>query len=149
VSLCVFRAPLHSRSVSHAAQIITILVARVFGWIFKKNWSALSNWEIIAGIVLGPSLLGLYFPEFSGVLFLRHPWEFEIFESDWVNPLCLFIGMELDLKVLKNKANEAVVISHASIVIPFALELAGVLCVQSVCPRGVKFLSFSLFMGLL
>jgi hypothetical protein len=30
--------------------------------------------------------------------------------------------MELDLKVLKNKANEAVVISHASIVIPFALH---------------------------
>ena len=33
------------------------------------------------------------------------------------------IGMELDLKVLKNKANEAVVISHASIVIPFALGI--------------------------
>jgi Kef-type K+ transport system membrane component KefB len=28
------------------------------------------------------------------------------------------IGMELDIKVLKNKASEAVVISHASIVIP-------------------------------
>ena len=33
------------------------------------------------------------------------------------------IGMELDLKVLKNKANDAVVISHASIVIPFALGM--------------------------
>jgi Kef-type K+ transport system membrane component KefB len=31
------------------------------------------------------------------------------------------IGMELDLKVLQNKAKEAVVISHASIIIPFAL----------------------------
>ena len=28
------------------------------------------------------------------------------------------IGMELDLKVLKNKANDAIVISHASIVTP-------------------------------
>jgi Kef-type K+ transport system membrane component KefB len=33
------------------------------------------------------------------------------------------IGMELDIKVLKNKASEAVVISHASIVIPFALGI--------------------------
>jgi Kef-type K+ transport system membrane component KefB len=37
--------------------------------------------------------------------------------------LFMFVGMELDIKVLKNKASEAVVISHASIVIPFALGI--------------------------
>ena len=59
------------------------------------------------------------------------------------------IGMELDLKALKNKANEAVVISHASIVIPFALGIGLAYFVYNrFAPEGVKFLSFSLFMGI-
>jgi len=59
------------------------------------------------------------------------------------------IGMELDLKVLKNKANDAVVISHASIVIPFALGIGLAYFVyDQFAPSGVKFLSFSLFMGI-
>jgi Kef-type K+ transport system membrane component KefB len=57
--------------------------------------------------------------------------------------------MELDLKVLKNKANEAVVISHASIVIPFALGIGLAFYVyQTFAPEGISFLSFSLFMGI-
>ena len=52
------------------AQIITIIiVARFFGWIFRKIGQPSVIGEIIAGIFLGPSLLGMYFPEFSLVLF--------------------------------------------------------------------------------
>jgi Kef-type K+ transport system membrane component KefB len=59
------------------------------------------------------------------------------------------IGMELDLKVLKNKANEAVVISHASIVIPFALGVGlAYFIYYQFAPPGIEFLSFSLFMGI-
>ena len=51
-------------------QIITIIiVARFFGWIFRKIGQPTVIGEIIAGIVLGPSLLGMYFPEFSLALF--------------------------------------------------------------------------------
>jgi Kef-type K+ transport system membrane component KefB len=57
--------------------------------------------------------------------------------------------MELDLKVLKNKANDAVVISHASIVIPFALGIGlSYFIYHQFAPEGVEFLSFSLFMGI-
>jgi len=59
------------------------------------------------------------------------------------------IGMELDLKVLKNKANDAVVISHASIVIPFALGIGlSYFIYNEFAPAGVEFISFSLFMGI-
>jgi len=107
------------------AQIITIiLVARVFGWVFKKIGQPSVIGEIIAGIVLGPSLLGMYFPEFSTALFPSESLGNLKFLSQIGLILFMFvIGMELDLKVLKNKANEAVVISHASIVIPFALGI--------------------------
>ena len=133
------------------AQIITIiLVARVFGWIFKKIGQPSVIGEIIAGIVLGPSLLGMYFPEFSAALFPAESLGNLKFLSQIGLILFMFvIGMELDLKVLKNKANEAVVISHASIVIPFALGIGLAYFVYNrFAPEGVKFLSFSLFMGI-
>ena len=64
-------------------QIITIIiVARFFGWLFKKIGQPSVIGEIIAGIVLGPSLVGMYFPEYSLALF---PKEFTIFEPDWVD----------------------------------------------------------------
>lgn len=132
-------------------QITTIiLVARFCGWIFKKIGQPSVIGEIIAGIILGPSLLGMYFPEFSAVLFPEESLGNLKFLSQIGLILFMFvIGMELDMKVLKNKANEAVVISHASIVIPFALGIGlSYFVYNRFAPEGVRFLSFSLFMGI-
>ncbi|MEO8234283.1 MAG: cation:proton antiporter [Flavobacterium sp.] len=132
-------------------QIITIIiVARFFGWIFKKIGQPSVIGEIIAGIFLGPSVVGMYFPGFSLALFPAESLGNLQFLSQIGLILFMFvIGMELDLKVLKNKANEAVVISHASIVIPFALGISLAYFVYyKFAPQGVEFLSFSLFMGI-
>ena len=132
-------------------QIITIIVvARFFGWMFRKIGQPTVIGEIIAGIVLGPSLLGMYFPEFSTALFPIDSLGNLQFLSQIGLILFMFvIGMELDLKVLKNKANDAVVISHASIVIPFALGVGLAYYIYyRFAPVGVEFLSFSLFMGI-
>ena len=133
------------------AQIITIIiVARFFGWIFRKIGQPSVIGEIIAGIVLGPSLLGMYFPAFSHILFPVESLGNLQFLSQIGLILFMFvIGMELDLKVLKNKAKEAVVISHASIVIPFALGIGlAYFIYHKFAPQGIEFLSFSLFMGI-
>ena len=133
------------------AQIIMIiLVARFFGWIFKKIGQPSVIGEIVAGIALGPSLLGMYFPEFFTALFPVDSLVNLKFLSQIGLILFMFvIGMELDIKVLKNRAKEAVVISHASIVIPFALGIGLAYFVYNrFAPEGVKFLSFSLFMGI-
>ena len=132
-------------------QIITIIVvARFFGWMFRKIGQPSVIGEIIAGIVLGPSLVGMYFPEFSAALFPVDSLGNLQFLSQIGLILFMFvIGMELDLKVLKNKANDAVVISHASIVIPFALGVGLAYYIYyRFAPVGVEFLSFSLFMGI-
>jgi Kef-type K+ transport system membrane component KefB len=66
----------------------------------------------------------MYFPGFSAALFPVESLGNLKFLSQIGLILFMFvIGMELDIKVLKNKASEAVVISHASIVIPFALGI--------------------------
>lgn len=133
------------------AQIITIIiVARIFGWVFRKIGQPSVIGEIIAGIFLGPSLLGLYFPEFSLALFpIQSLGNLQFLSQIGLILFMFVIGMELDLKVLKNKANEAVVISHASIVIPFALGIGLAFFVyKSFAPEGIPFLSFGLFMGI-
>ncbi|MBC7642930.1 MAG: cation:proton antiporter [Flavobacterium sp.] len=133
------------------AQIITIIiVARFFGWIFRKIGQPSVIGEIIAGIALGPSLLKMYFPEFSEALFPAASLGNLQFLSQIGLILFMFvIGMELDLKILKNRANEAVVISHASIVFPFTLGIGLAYFVYyRFAPEGISFLSFSLFMGI-
>jgi Kef-type K+ transport system membrane component KefB len=132
-------------------QIITIvLVARIFGWIFRKIGQPTVIGEIIAGIVLGPSLFGLYFPEVKEALFpVASLGILQMLSQVGLIFFMFVIGMELDLKVLKNKANEAVVISHASIVIPFALGVGlAYFIYYQFAPPGIEFLSFSLFMGI-
>jgi len=133
------------------AQIVTIIiVARFFGWVFRKIGQPSVIGEIIAGIVLGPSLLGLYFPEFSLALFPVDSLGNLQFLSQIGLILFMFvIGMELDLKVLQNRAKDAVVISHASIVIPFALGIGLAYFVYfRFAPEEVAFLPFALFMGI-
>ena len=132
-------------------QIITIIiVARIFGWIFKKIGQPSVIGEIIAGIFLGPSVVGMYFPEYSALLFPAASLGNLGFLSQIGLILFMFvIGMELDLKVLKNKANDAVVISHASIIIPFALGIGlSYFIYKKFAPANIEFLSFSLFMGI-
>lgn len=132
-------------------QIITIvLVARIFGWIFRKIGQPTVIGEIIAGIALGPSLFGLYFPDMKDVLFpVDSLGNLQMLSQVGLILFMFVIGMELDLKVLKNKANDAVVISHASIVIPFALGIGlAYFIYYQFAPAGVEFLSFALFMGI-
>jgi Kef-type K+ transport system membrane component KefB len=133
------------------AQIITIIiVARFFGWVFRKIGQPSVIGEIIAGIVLGPSLLGLYFPEFSLTLFpVASLGNLQFLSQIGLILFMFVIGMELDLKVLQNRAKDAVVISHASIIFPFALGIGLAYFVYfRFAPEGVAFLPFALFMGI-
>lgn len=133
------------------AQIITIIiVARIFGLIFQKLGQPTVIGEIVAGIVLGPSLLGLYFPEIANQLFPKHTLGNLQFLSQFGLILFMFVvGMELDISVLKHTANEAIIISHASIIIPFTLGMGlAYFIYDSFAPGNVQFLSFSLFIGI-
>ncbi len=133
------------------AQIVTIIfTARVFGWIFNKIGQPTVIGEIIAGIFLGPSFIGMHFPEFFGDLFPKE----SLGNLEFISQIGLIlfmyvIGMELDLKVLKKNAQDAIVISHASIIIPFTLGLAlAGLIYMEFAPEGINFLSFALFIGI-
>jgi Kef-type K+ transport system membrane component KefB len=130
--------------------VVIIFIVRLFGWICKKIGQPAVIGEIAAGIVLGPSLLGMYFPEFSTILFPEQSLGNLQFLSQIGLILFMFVvGMELDLKVLKHQAHEAIVVSHASIIIPFALGMGlAYFIYTSFAPQGVPFSSFGLFLGI-
>ncbi|WP_140936916.1 cation:proton antiporter [Sphingobacterium lumbrici] len=133
------------------AQIVTIIfAARIFGLICIKIKQPVVIGEMVAGIVLGPSLLGMYFPDFSSLLFPAASLGNLQFLSQIGLILFMFIvGMELDLKILRNKAHDAVIISHASIILPFTLGIAlAYFLYDQYAPDNVQFLSYGLFIGI-
>jgi Kef-type K+ transport system membrane component KefB len=153
--LDLFKESIHHNIVHPLAilllQIVSIIIiSRIFGYIFNKIGQPTVIGEIVAGIVLGPSLVGLFFPEFSIFLFPEASLQNLQFLSQVGLILFMFvIGMELDFTVLRHQAHDAVVISHASIVIPyfFGMGLAFYLY-QEFAPENVHFLPFALFMGI-
>lgn len=140
----------HPLAVLLAQMITIILVARLFGWICKKIGQPSVVGEMIAGIVLGPSLIGMYFPAFSAALFpVESLGNLQVLSQIGLILFMFMVGMELDLKLIKKKAHDAVVVSHASIIFPFALGMVlAYFIYESLAPQGVEFSSFGLFVGI-
>lgn len=130
--------------------IAIILAARVVGGFFRKIGQPSVIGEMIAGILLGPSLLGHYAPEISGALFpLESLGNLQFLSQIGLILFMFVVGMELDLKVLKNKANDAVVISHASIIFPFSLGVGlAYYLYREFAPEAIGFTPFALFIGI-
>ena len=131
-------------------QIITIIFfARTFGFLLSQVGQPSVIGEIFAGIFLGPSIMGMWFPEFNSYLFPPSSLGNLQFLSQVGLVLFMFvIGMELDLKILKTKANDAIVISHASIIVPFAFGMfLAYYLYKDFAPENINFISFGLFMG--
>jgi K+:H+ antiporter len=133
------------------AQIGTILIiARLVGWLFRKLHQPRVIGEMVAGILLGPSLLGWLAPSVSAALF--PPASLGHLNSLSQIGLLLFmflVGLELDLKRLKELGRAAVITSQASIIAPFIL---GFLVAFYLYPRlsdqSVGFTGFALFMSI-
>lgn len=130
--------------------IIIVAVSRLFGYLFTKIRQPSVVGEIVAGIVLGPSLVGMYFPEFSAFLFPPDSLKpLQFFSQIGLVLFMFIIGMELDVKILKHKARQAIVISHASIVFPYFLgAVLSLFLYREYCPDNVSFTPFALFMGI-
>lgn len=132
-------------------QIIVILITcRIFNWLFTKIGQPSVIGEIIAGIVLGPSILGYFFPEYSAFLFPPESLNNIALLSQFGLILFMFaIGMELDMKEVRATLKETILISHTSTIIPFALGMVLAYFVyDSYANPETPFLSFALFIGI-
>ncbi len=130
--------------------IIIIVVSQCFVFLLKKIGQPAVIGEIIAGIVLGPSLLGGLFPEVSSFIFPKISLgNLQMLSQVGLVLFMFVIGMELNLEALKKKAKAAVVISHASILIPYLLGVVLALFLYKVyAPGNIPFYAFALFIGI-
>jgi Kef-type K+ transport system membrane component KefB len=132
------------------ALIAVVLVARLLGAVFQKIHQPPVIGEVIAGIILGPSLLGRFAPEASKFLLPPSMAPYlSIIAQVGVILYMFLVGLELDTRLLRQRTHTSVAISHASIVLPFLLGSTLALWLY---PRrsshDVPFTVFALFMGI-
>ena len=140
----------HPLSILLIQIIAVLLMVRLFGFLFKHIGQPGVIGEIVAGIVLGPSVLGYFFPDVFQALFPPESLtNLELLSQVGLVLSMFVIGMELDFSVLKNKINETLVISHAGILVPFFLGIvASYWIYEEYAAAQTAFLPFALFIGI-
>jgi Kef-type K+ transport system membrane component KefB len=133
-----------------------IFLGSVLGRAFRYIGQPPVIGEVIAGIMLGPSLLGAISPEAMHLLIPSSatdpqghvPAALQAVSQLGVILYMFLVGLELNSARLAGRAKAALAVSHASIVVPFVLGAALALALYPVFShRGVPFTSFALFMG--
>ena len=132
--------------------VVILLVVRVVGWLFARLHQPTVIGEILAGILLGPSLLGAVWPEAMETLFPVHSLgNLELLSQFGLILFMFTIGMELRMKDLKGQAQQAFVISQSGIIFPFILGILltyGLYSRSELLSEGSSFLSLALFVGI-
>ena len=130
--------------------IVIILAARALGAVFLRIGQPAVVGEMLAGILLGPSLLGLVLPQAQAFLFPPASLgALSLLSQIGVLLFMFVVGIEVDLQHLRKKAQAAVLVSHASIIVPFFFGAAvSLLIYQQLAPATISFSAFALFMGI-
>ncbi len=131
---------------------IILLTCRVAGWLGRKFLGQPQVvGEMIAGVVLGPSLLGLFFPEFQLALFPKETRNVLYAGAQLGVGLYMFIvGLTLRLDHFRSKAKSAAAVSAAGIIVPFVLAFIAtpwLLEVDGLFAAGISRVDATLFFG--
>lgn len=130
--------------------IIMIGAARLLNLAFRKMGQPGVIGEIVAGLLLGPSLFGHFFPELSVSLFGAKAAQPIVILSQIGLILLMFqIGSEFEFGHLKTPKNRRAMVwvSLLSITVPFGLGFAIGQLSQPVLAPGINALVYSLFCG--
>jgi Kef-type K+ transport system membrane component KefB/nucleotide-binding universal stress UspA family protein len=129
--------------------LIVIGLSRIMGLGCRLIKQPMVIGEIIAGIMLGPSLLGLVATNVETFLFPAQTIPFlEVLSQVGLIFFMFLIGLELDPKYLKGNLDIAILTSNVSILVPFALAtLLSLVLYPLVSNADVSFTAFALFLG--
>ena len=128
--------------------IAIIATARLVGLVMRRLGQPSVIAEIVAGILLGPSILGWLAPDVSMALF--PPGSLGIVRAVSQLGLILFmflVGLELDGRIMRGRARSAVAIALGSFAVPFALGIGIAWGIRAEAPAAISFGAFAAFIG--
>lgn len=129
--------------------VVIILVSTACGGLAARIGQPRVIGEIVAGLVLGPSVVGLVWPEAMSWVFPSDSLaSLKVLAEFGVVLFMFLVGMDVQLEHVHERARTAVLVSHASIVAPFILGIGLALWIFEPMARpGMEFIPFALFMG--
>lgn len=130
--------------------VVILIAARVVGKLLRRVGQPVVVGEILAGVLLGPSLLGLISPEAMQFIFPESSLQpLKLLSYLGVLLFMFVVGLDLDSRHLARTAPQAVLISHSAILLPFLLGIVtALLLYQTRAPESVRPIAFVLFMGI-
>ncbi len=131
------------------ALVVILIASRAVGVVFRRIGQPQVVGEVVAGILLGPSLLGRVAPQALAFLFPAASIPYLAVLSQFGVILFMFlVGLELNPDVMRGGTQATIAIAHSSITLPFVL---GILLALPLYPllssRDVPFSAFALFLG--
>jgi len=130
---------------------LLLLVARTFGELFSRWHQPPVFGELIGGILLGPSVLGLFAPGAFGLLFPDDPIQWKLLDGfSWLAALLLLlaVGIEVDLRSVRRQGRSAFITGFFGILIPFALGAGlGAVSPDRLVAPGTTRTVFTLFLA--
>lgn len=132
------------------ALAVVVITGRLLGNILAKIGQPPVIGEVLAGILLGPSLLGRFAPGLEAQLFpVAVTPALGVVAQIGVVLYMFAVGVEFDSAALRRSAARFVFVSQASIAVPFLLGLGIATLIRSeLAMPGVTSVAFSLFMGI-
>ncbi len=134
-----------------AQLVVLILVGRLLGEVMLRFKQPAVMGQLIAGLMLGPSLFGAVFPDWQHALFPAAKEQKAMLDGIaqfGILLLLLLTGMETDLKLVRQTGRASVLASLGGIAVPFACGVAlGELLPDSILPDPGKRLITALFLG--
>ncbi len=131
-------------------QIVVILgLSRLLAGILKRLGQPQVVGEMLTGILLGHSVLGVLAPQVHDFLFPRGSLRFlNALSQIGVLLFMYLVGLELDRNVIRRRGRAALLTSHASIALPMFLGVAlATIVFETLAAPGVEFTPFALFLG--
>lgn len=157
--LAALPTPLAAAGTQHAAsevvflaQIILLLVCgRLLGEAMQRIGQPAIMGQLIAGVLLGPSVFGAIAPELQQELFPRTPEQSAMIGAVsqlGILMLLLLTGMETDVSLMRRAGRSAVSVSIAGIAVPFACGIVlGAMLPDEMLPDPEQRLITTLFLG--
>lgn len=143
----------HNITVMFLSLGVLLFAARVLGELAQRMHQPAVVGELIAGVLLGPTILGTLAPEVSSLLFPRQGLNAIALETIATLAIVLFLlvaGMEVDLSTMWKQGKVGCKVGLTSIVIPFFVALAAALIVPGALGRHLNAdpLIFALFLAI-